>query len=77
MPLSSFDIIPDSRLLTLWFEYGNDQSVHDMLLTEIGRVPIETWLHVIPQLIARIDTNAPLVAMLIKKQLVDIGKVCE
>lgn len=41
----------------------------------MGRVPVETWLHVIPQLIARIDTHQPLIQSLIKKLLVDVGKV--
>ena len=48
------------RLLTLWFAYGHLTSVHRAL--EIGieqSVPIETWLGVIPQLIARIHTPEP------------------
>jgi len=40
----------------------------------MGHVPMVTWLHVIPQLIARIDTNAVLVQKLIKRQLVEIDK---
>lgn len=49
--------------------------MHDVMLDEMGRVPVETWLHVIPQLIARIDVKAPLVQKLVKKLLVDVGKV--
>jgi FKBP12-rapamycin complex-associated protein len=36
---------------------------------------MEIWLQVIPQLIARIDTNKQYVAKLIRNLLVDLGKV--
>lgn len=37
-------------------------------------VSIETWLQVIPQLIARIDTSRQLISRLVHQLLVDIGK---
>lgn len=37
-------------------------------------IEINTWLQVIPQLIARIDTSRPLVSRLIHNLLIDIGK---
>lgn len=63
------------RLLTLWFDYGNSQEIFDTLSEGIGTTPMEIWLQVIPQLIARIDTNKQLVARLIHSLLTEFGRV--
>ncbi|XP_039949400.1 serine/threonine-protein kinase Tor [Bactrocera neohumeralis] len=62
------------RLLTLWFDYGQYSEVYDALLTGMKTIEINTWLQVIPQLIARIDTHRKLVNQLIHHLLIDIGK---
>jgi serine/threonine-protein kinase mTOR len=62
------------RLLTLWFDYGQTAEVIDALNEGIRIIEINTWLQVIPQLIARIDTPRLLVGQLIHKLLSDIGK---
>lgn len=62
------------RLLTLWFEEGQSPEVYEALSDGIKLVPIETWLQVIPQLIARIDTPRHLIGRLIHQLLIDIGK---
>lgn len=62
------------RILTIWFEEGQHQDVYEALAEGIKTVPIETWLQVIPQLIARIDTTRQLIARLIHQLLIDIGK---
>lgn len=62
------------RLLTLWFEYGQWPEVHDALVEGIRMIEKNTWLQVIPQLIARIDTPRALVSRLIHHLLIDIGK---
>lgn len=62
------------RLLTLWFDYGQYPEVFDALVEGMKIIPINTWLQVIPQLIARIDTHRSLVGQLIHQLLVDIGK---
>ncbi|CAG9812455.1 unnamed protein product [Phaedon cochleariae] len=62
------------RLLTLWFDYGQTTQVSDAIAEGIRLVEKITWLQVIPQLIARIDTNRQLVSKLIHHLLVDIGK---
>lgn len=62
------------RLLTLWFDYGQTSQVSEAITEGILLVEKNTWLQVIPQLIARIDTNKLLVAKLIHHLLVDIGK---
>ncbi|XP_071805479.1 serine/threonine-protein kinase mTOR-like isoform X2 [Asterias amurensis] len=62
------------RLLTLWFDYGQCSDVYDALVEGIKSIQIDTWLQVIPQLIARIDTPRQLVGRLIHQLLMDIGK---
>lgn len=62
------------RLLTLWFEYGQWPEVNEALDKGIRSIEKNTWLQVIPQLIARIDTPRALVSRLIHLLLIDIGK---
>lgn len=62
------------RLLTLWFDYGHHSEIYDALLSGMKLIEINTWLQVIPQLIARIDTHRNLVGQLIHQLLIDIGK---
>ncbi|CAF0732022.1 unnamed protein product [Adineta steineri] len=62
------------RLLTLWFEYGQYREVHEALVEGIRTVPVEVWLQVLPQLIARIDSPRPLVHQLIRHLLIDVGR---
>ncbi|KAL1122375.1 hypothetical protein AAG570_003780 [Ranatra chinensis] len=62
------------RLLTLWFDYGYLPDVYDALVEGIRTIDIDTWLQVIPQLIARIDTVRALVGRLVHRLLIDIGK---
>ena len=62
------------RLLTLWFKYGYQQDVNIAIAEGFTTVSIDTWLEVIPQLIARIHTNSPLVRRLIHQLLADVGK---
>lgn len=62
------------RLLTLWFDYGQWPEVYDAIFEGLRTVQINTWLQVIPQLIARIDTPRVLVGRLIHHLLMDIGK---
>ncbi|CAG9773619.1 unnamed protein product [Ceutorhynchus assimilis] len=63
------------RLLTLWFDYGTSPQVSEAITDGIRIVDKNTWLQVIPQLIARIDTNRLLVSKNIHHLLVDIGKI--
>lgn len=62
------------RLLTLWFDYGQWPEVYEAIVEGIRLIEINTWLQVIPQLIARIDTSRALVGRLIHHLLIDIGK---
>jgi FKBP12-rapamycin complex-associated protein len=63
------------RLLTLWFDHCTTAEVHDVVSEGIRHTPIDIWLQVIPQLIARIDTNKQYVARLIHNLLTEIGRV--
>ncbi|KAG7166823.1 Serine/threonine-protein kinase mTOR-like [Homarus americanus] len=62
------------RLLTVWFEHGHQPGVYEALVDGLKTIQIDTWLQVIPQLIARIDTPRTLVGKLIHQLLMDIGK---
>ncbi len=62
-------------LLTIWFEYCNNSEIYDVLYEGIKHTPTEIWLQVIPQLIARIDTNKQYVAKLIHNLLIEFGRV--
>eukprot|EP01130_Rhizamoeba_saxonica_P013003 TRINITY_DN5522_c0_g1_i2.p1 TRINITY_DN5522_c0_g1~~TRINITY_DN5522_c0_g1_i2.p1 ORF type:complete len:981 (+),score=219.79 TRINITY_DN5522_c0_g1_i2:47-2944(+) len=42
------------RLLTLWFQHAEISNVNDEIEEAISQLPLETWLQVIPQIIARI-----------------------
>lgn len=62
------------RLLTLAFDFGQLSQVYDALVEGMKTIEIDTWLQVIPQLIARIDTPRQLVRRLVQQLLTDIGK---
>lgn len=62
------------RLLTLWFAHGAAPDVEAALQEGFAHVNIDTWLAVIPQIIARIHTSSPEVRRLIHSLLVRIGK---
>lgn len=53
----NYDVTKDVlRLLTLWFAHGARSEVHAAMSAGFQDVSIDTWLDVIPQLIARIDS---------------------
>ncbi|KAI8028412.1 Serine/threonine-protein kinase TOR [Camellia lanceoleosa] len=62
------------RLLTLWFNYGATAEVQMALQTGFAHVNINTWLVVLPQIIARIHSNNHAVRELIQSLLVRIGQ---
>ncbi len=51
------------RLLTLWFNHGSGAEAEAALQEGFALVSIDTWLVVIPQIIARIHTNNPQVGL--------------
>ena len=63
------------RLLTLWFRHGHNAEVSAALVEGFPRVSMNTWLEVIPQLIARINQTSARVRQGVQKLLADVGKV--
>lgn len=45
------------RLLNLWFKHGSDSEVEEEILKGFENVSIDTWLSVIPQILARIHIS--------------------
>lgn len=62
------------RVLTLLFNHGSHREVEEALLDGFKRVSIDTWLHVIPQIIARIHIPAESQRRLIHNLLSDLGR---
>ncbi|CAN1302710.1 Serine/threonine-protein kinase TOR [Linum perenne] len=62
------------RLLTLWFNHGATAEVQMALQKGFAYVNINTWLVVLPQIIARIHSNNHAVRELIQSLLVRIGQ---
>lgn len=62
------------RLLTLWFRYGSQPEVNAAVGDGFYTVPVDNWLQVIPQLIARIHVPSPQVRRLVHHVLADIGR---
>jgi len=62
------------RLLTLWFKYGRLKEVETTLMEGFSTVSIDTWLRVIPQLIARIAAPVQSVRRLVHELLINVGK---
>ncbi|KAG9440008.1 hypothetical protein H6P81_020173 [Aristolochia fimbriata] len=62
------------RLLTLWFNHGATSEVQMALQKGFSHVNIDTWLVVLPQIIARIHSNNHAVRELIQSLLVRIGR---
>lgn len=73
--LSSGNSLQDTlRLLTLWFKYAYHADVYQAISEGFATVSIDTWLQVIPQLIARIHSPSPQVRRLIYQLLSEVGK---
>lgn len=73
--LSSTSSLQDTlRLLTLWFAHGSHQEVTHSVTQGISTVSVDTWLEVIPQLIARINQPSKLVREGIHNLMVEIGR---
>ncbi|KKY24120.1 putative phosphatidylinositol 3-kinase tor2 [Phaeomoniella chlamydospora] len=62
------------RLLTLWFAHGGHDEVNRTITEGLPSVSIDTWLEVIPQLIARINQHNPKVRQAVHHLLAQVGK---
>lgn len=72
--LASGDALQDTlRLLTLWFKFGYQENVAEAVSEGFTSVVVDTWLEVIPQIIARINAPSLRVRRLIHHLLTDVG----
>lgn len=62
------------RLLTLWFTHGGAADVNAAVTEGFGNISVDTWLEVIPQLIARISQPNRRVQQSVHNLLADIGR---
>ncbi|OBZ74140.1 Phosphatidylinositol 3-kinase tor2 [Grifola frondosa] len=62
------------RLLTLWFKYGSHDDVSHAMTHGFADVEVDTWLEVIPQIIARIQTPSANIRRDINNLLTSVGK---
>ncbi len=62
------------RLLTLWFAHGGSTEVNAAVTEGFASVSVDTWLEVIPQLIARINQPNNRVRQSIHNLLADVGR---
>ncbi|KAF2145019.1 uncharacterized protein K452DRAFT_221441 [Aplosporella prunicola CBS 121167] len=73
--LSSTSSLQDTlRLLTLWFAHGGHPEVSTAVTEGVGTVSIDTWLEVIPQLLARINQPNVRVRQSIHNLLSEVGR---
>ncbi|GAP93296.1 putative FKBP12-rapamycin complex-associated protein [Rosellinia necatrix] len=73
--LSSGSSLQDTlRLLTLWFAHGGSSDVNTAVIQGFSTVSVDTWLEVIPQLIARINQPNPRVRQSIHNLIADVGR---
>ncbi|KAM0212597.1 hypothetical protein ACHAPA_002936 [Fusarium lateritium] len=62
------------RLLTLWFTHGGSADVTSAVTEGFANVSVDTWLEVIPQLIARINQPNKRVQQSVHNLLADVGR---
>jgi FKBP12-rapamycin complex-associated protein len=62
------------RLLTLWFAHGGSAEVNTAVTEGFASISVDTWLEVIPQLIARINQPNQRVRQSIHNLLSDVGR---
>src|SRR5205814_5354809 len=62
------------RLVTLWFAHGGNHEVNAAVTEGFANVSVDTWLEVIPQLIARINQPNKRVQQSVHNLLADVGR---
>ncbi|KAL9713509.1 phosphatidylinositol kinase- protein kinase tor1 [Leucoagaricus gongylophorus] len=73
--LTNVNALQDTlRLLTLWFKFGAHDVVSNAMASGFSSVDVDTWLEVIPQIIARIQSPHANVRRNISNLLTDVGK---
>ncbi|KAJ7899711.1 phosphatidylinositol 3-kinase [Mycena leptocephala] len=73
--LRNQDALQDTlRPLTLWFKYAAHEDISHVIAAGFSSVEIDTWLPVIPQIIARIQTPHTNIHRNLSNLLADVGK---
>ena len=49
------------RLLKLWFKHGDAPEIEHAIMSSFGIIDIDSWLLVLPQILARIDIRNPVI----------------
>ncbi|KAL9940634.1 hypothetical protein V8E36_000122 [Tilletia maclaganii] len=62
------------RLLTLWFNHGDQVNVNEAVREGMRTVSVDTWLGVIPQIVARFENPSERVRALIHVLMCELGK---
>ncbi|KAK0553866.1 phosphatidylinositol kinase- protein kinase tor1 [Tilletia horrida] len=62
------------RLLTLWFNFGDQDNVSEAVREGMRTVSVDTWLGVVPQIVARFDNPSEKVRRLIHVLMCELGK---
>eukprot|EP01117_Protostelium_nocturnum_P017160 TRINITY_DN6939_c0_g1_i1.p1 TRINITY_DN6939_c0_g1~~TRINITY_DN6939_c0_g1_i1.p1 ORF type:complete len:1242 (+),score=321.13 TRINITY_DN6939_c0_g1_i1:131-3727(+) len=62
------------RLLNLWFKYAKNRDVEVAISEGLQTVSVETWIKVIPQIIARISSPIDSVRRLVGEIIISIGQ---
>ncbi|GMR53581.1 hypothetical protein PMAYCL1PPCAC_23776, partial [Pristionchus mayeri] len=61
------------RLLSLWFEYGEDEEVYEELRHSNKSLPLIMWLEVIPQVMGRLDSSSKS-GLLMQQVVLEVAK---
>ncbi|KAK0535702.1 phosphatidylinositol kinase- protein kinase tor1 [Tilletia horrida] len=62
------------RILTLWFSFGDRINVNEALREGMKTISVDTWLAVIPQIVARFGNPSERVRALIHVLMCELGK---
>lgn len=62
------------RIITLWFTYGNREEVINAINRGFNIISLDTWLYVIPQLVARIHIEDSSAKKLLISLLIQLSK---
>jgi FKBP12-rapamycin complex-associated protein len=62
------------KLLTLWFRYGAVPEIEQALLNGFAQTNVDTWVDVIPQIVARLHSPVPPVQAGVRALLIRIGR---
>ena len=60
-------------LLNIWFKVGMDEKIDELMNEKIDNISLDSWILVIPQLLARINVTNPFIRKTLISLLKKIG----